>query len=183
MASFKIDIKQLFQNYFGFIPYNLTEKTYRYKADYYEPIQIDKYKSDKFDHLGRPIFEPLILGDVLLPIVSFSLMNKKKIITTPVVGRQGSVKELIGFEDVIIDLNGFVFSESQKYPHDEVIQLIELYERNEALEIKNNIINNMGVTKVVIQSLNLPVTKHINIQPFKMKLISDNEFEAILSED
>lgn len=182
MAEFSINIRDLINTYFnvqGFILPSLGQNT---QTASYPKQEIIRYDSNKRDSLGRPYFEPLEIDGLFIPVALFKINAKKRLITTPIVGRRGTVKEMIGAEDYQLNIQGMLINNEPLYPEDELMQLIDIYEKNEPLEVKNKIIEYVcGGMKFIIESLSTQATKHINVQPFTMRLVSDDEFDAMLS--
>ena len=132
--------------------------------------------------VGRQFFMPMVIDGYLLQNTIISAQTKKTIVETALVGRKGTVKELISAEDWQFSVKGIIVSPDNNYPEDEVVKLTELYEKNKALKINNALaaILLKNNEKVVITSLNLLDVKHPNVQAFDMQLISDDDFEIIL---
>ena len=147
-----------------------------------ETNDLKPYKNRR-DALGRPLVMPVILDNVLFDAVKISVSLRKHIVKTPVSGRQGSVKELIGAEDYLITMQGVLYSQDGNYPEEQVQILKELSDKNEPLKIENRLTDILEIDTVVIESLDFATTDKVNVQPFTLKLISDNEFEAILSDE
>ena len=189
MAQLEIDIRELFNFYFGYIglPFPKPQKQqaiYVAKTyDWTDKLTYEGYNNKK-DFLGRFIFMPVELEDLLLEAVAMNLQVQKKIVKTAVAGRQGTVKELISTQDYKITLKGFLINrKDNNYPTEQVEKLKNIFEKNTSITIKSPLTDIFEITKVVIESLNLPETKHQNIQPFSMSLLSDDDFTAILNED
>lgn len=132
------------------------------------------------DILGRPIFQPVSIGGVWLPNAVITISTQKKVITTPVTGKSGSIKELVNSEDYKINIKGIIVSQNNEYPADEVEKLHNLYLKNEALEIHNEIRDLLGITNVVITSLNLPNTGKTNVAAYEFSMLSDDDYTLIL---
>lgn len=107
-----------------------------------------------------------------------SITAKKTIIETSLVGRKGSVKELISIDDYEIKLM-VVFS-GDDYPEYDVLDLVTLWEINESVKM------NCAVTdyflqeddKVVIKTLDFPAMEgNEDMQVITMTLLSDKNFE------
>jgi len=107
-----------------------------------------------------------------------SITAKKTIVETPLVGRKGSVKELISIDDYEIKLM-IVFS-GDDYPEYDVLDLVTLWEINESVNM------NCAVTdyflqednKVVIKTLDFPAMEgNEDMQVIILTLLSDKNFE------
>ncbi len=187
MAQLEIDILSLFGEYFGYtgLPYLPAKNTAgKYIADRYDKADIKSFESyqNKKDMLGRPVFLPVELGTMQFDIVQMTISAQKQIVKTAVAGRQGTIKELISTQDYKISLKGFLVNyDDNNYPEDKVEELKQLFDIDEAITIKSRVTDIFEITKVVIESLNLQETKHQNIQPFTLSLLSDDDFTAILN--
>lgn len=121
--------------------------------------------------------------EILLQNTVSSFTNKKNIVETALVNRQGTVKELISIDDWDINIKGLIVSTTPDYPDAKVQELVELYELEEPLQIRNvrSSITLRGQEQVVIKSLTFPEIKgKKRIQAFEMDLTSDIPFSLIL---
>lgn len=82
---------------------------------------------------GRWYFMPVWLDDVEIPHAVVSMTGQKTIVETPLIGRQGTVKELISMQDYTISIAGVLVGDD--YPADAVKALTVLYKRAESVEI------------------------------------------------
>ena len=62
---------------------------------------------------------------------------KKNIVETPLVGRKGAVRELISSEDFKVSIRTVARTEDGTYPADRIVEFRELYNVNEAVELKS----------------------------------------------
>ena len=134
------------------------------------------------DALGRPLIMPVVLDNVLFEAVRININLRKHIVKTPVSGRSGTVKELIGTEDYQITLQGKLYNNEGNYPEEQVEILKGLFDKNEALKIGNPLTDILEIDSVIIESLEFPTSDKTDVQPFSLRLVSENEFEAILEE-
>lgn len=132
--------------------------------------------------VGREFFMPINLEGYLLQNTIISASTQKNIVEKVLVGRKGTVKEMISAEDWVFNVKGIIVSADNNYPEEEVTKLSDLYEINKALKIKNALaaILLKNNEKVVIRSLNLVEVKMENVQAFDMQLVSDNDFEIVI---
>lgn len=137
---------------------------------------------------GHRMFLPIWLvkpdkSEILLQNTVSSFTNKKNIVETALVNRQGTVKELISIDDWDINIKGLIVSTTPDYPDAKVQELVELYELEEPLSIRNarSSIMLKKQEQVVIKSLTFPEIKgKKHIQAFEMDLTSDIPFSLIL---
>lgn len=156
-----------------------------------EPLKTQSNKGTtlyKKDALGNYYFMPVTFihqgKEYEIPCALISFTGRKNIIETPLVGRQGSVKELINLEDYQISITGAVFSENQVWPEEQLDAINELYNINEAIELKCALTDVFlsENDKVVIQELNLPAagqTEHVQV--VEIKCVTDRAFELIIN--
>lgn len=130
---------------------------------------------------GMEFFMPITIGGLLLQNTIISMTLKKTIIETPLVNRQGTVKEMISCDDWDINIKGMIVGEGNDYPDEEVKKLKDLvYDKDEALEIHNALtaICLSKNEKVVIRELLWMEMKGIqNAQAFELKCVSDLMFD------
>lgn len=156
-----------------------------------EPLKTQSNKGTtlyKKDALGNYYFMPVTFihqgKEYEIPCALISITGRKNIIETSLVGRQGSVKELISLEDYQISITGAVFGENQVWPEEQLDAINELYNINEAIELKCALTDVFlsENDKVVIQELNLPQagqTEHIQV--VEIKCVTDRAFELIMN--
>lgn len=155
-----------------------------------EPLKTQSNKGTtlyKKDALGNYYFMPVTFihqgKEYEIPCALISMTGRKNIIETPLVGRQGAVKELISLEDYQISITGAVVGENQTWPEEQLDALNELYRINEAIELKCALTDIFlsENDKVVIQELSLPSagqTEHVQV--VEMKCVTDRAFELIM---
>lgn len=119
-----------------------------------------------------------------LPNAIMSIRGRKNIVETELVGRKGSVKELINIGDYDISITAFIQSSDGTYPADEIARIRELYNINESIEIISvltDLVLDEG-DRVVITDIDYPSTPGIEDgQAIRIECKSDKEFELILS--
>lgn len=137
----------------------------------------------KKDALGFFYFMPVTIGGIEIPFAVISATTKKNIVETPMVGRRGSVKELISADDYQFTLSAILMSDD--YPEDLITQIRTLYDRNEAVELSCALSDLLleQHDKVVITRIEWPsVGASENIQRVKMTMVSDAPFELIINQ-
>jgi len=170
----------------------------RSNSDYEINIPERREKSN----LGQPFYDKNLLGmEMFMPITLIhkdknnketklllqntvvSMKMKKTIVETPLVNRQGSVKEIISIDDWKIPIKGMIVSADNDYPDDAVKELKDFVEINEAIDIAS-VLTAIFLSKdekVVIEDFELSEMKGIqHAQGFTMNLVSDVQFELIL---
>ena len=120
----------------------------------------------------------------MVEIHTSTIINgKKNIVETPMVGRKGSVKELISIDDYEIKLVAVLENANGDYPEQEMQELVRLWEINETVEIHSALTSYfLGKDlNVVIKAIEpISVEAQEDIQAFNMTLVSDSPFELEL---
>lgn len=158
------------------------------RADDFTAVRVPAHKgySPRSGVMGQAYFMPVRLNDVPLPnepILTARL--SKHIIKTAVAGSgsRSSVKELTGFEDVKITLEGIAVNqqEPELWPEDHLANLMVLYRLREAVTIECPLARMLGVEQVVIESLDIkPQAGYPGSFPYTMTLVSDENYAYTL---
>jgi len=141
----------------------------------------------KKDHLGRWYFMPVTFitdeKEYEMPEAVLSITGKKTIIETPMVGRKGSVKELINIDDYKVSIASYVQSTDGTYPEDAITEIRELFNVNQSVELVSaltDLIFDDG-DKVVITDISFPSTPGVEDgQIVKIECVTDKPFELII---
>ena len=172
----------------GFIP----DAPGKYKADEYPGEQASEKTSSDFgstlrkkDAQGRWYFMPIALEhkgtEYEIPNAVISIRGKKSIVETAMVGRKGTVKELISVDDYEIRIAGVCLDVD--FPDQQINALNELYNINESVTLKCALTDIFldEEDKVVIKSIDFAEMKGCETaQVFTMELVTDRSFELIL---
>lgn len=121
------------------------------------------------DLLGRWYFMPVYIkhpdireaGHMLeLPNAVMSIACSKNIVRTQLVGRKGSVKELIGLDDYKISIAAFIQSPDGSYPEQQITRMKELWQVNESVELVSAFTDLLldEEDRVVLTSIEFPPT-------------------------
>ena len=108
----------------------------------------------------------------------------KQIIKTNIQGVNGSVKEYISQGDYDITIRGALVDESgQRYPEEQVKQLVEYCEVPESVRIYSRFLNdNFDIQYLTIQEANFPQVEGVeNVQLFEIKAVSDDPIELTIN--
>lgn len=166
-------------------------------------VEIDE--SDKTSFLGTPVFSNLELlpgkftpyGETTainyeglrIDTVLFTVTQQKNIIQTPIVGRQGTIKEYIADGDFVITCEGIIIGETvegaaqketgdagagdagesgpilkkqpigNRYPDRDVNRFVKLMEVPEALKFRAPFLERFGSFDLVVDSYDLPESR------------------------
>jgi hypothetical protein len=193
---------------------DLFEKAFGYRTQAFEPKF--KQVPGKKDKSGNPDYAPGMVGIAYhlpvfvkdpnatassnntsdkntgaggwyLPHPVISIDSRKTLVETPMVERNGTVKELIGIRDYEISIKGFVISTDNELARQQIEQLRSIYELNVPLSISCSLTDiflvrpdRRGSDQVVITALSFPaVTGVKNVRPYELKMLSNAPFNLI----
>jgi len=115
------------------------------------------------------------------PIISLSFKN---VITRRNVAKgknRGTVKERWSEDDVDITISGiFINMDDENALPPEVEKLRQYCKQHNSIDVTCELLNTRDITKIAIESLNLPPTKGQNNQAYEIKAYSDDIFELLL---
>jgi hypothetical protein len=130
------------------------------------------------DILGREFFMPVTIGTQLIPFAVVGIRAKKTIVSTAMVERRGTVKELINVDDYEINIKGIIIEDNQ-FPEAQIRAMHELFLENNSLNIRCPLTDIFleGDDKVVIKEMNWPQVAGVeHARPFEMVCESDLVF-------
>lgn len=155
------------------------------------PVKIQKTQAKlgatlrKKDAKGRWYYMPVTLiyqgKEYELPNVVIKISGQKTIVSTPMVGRSGTVKELININDYEISVTGAVVSDD--FPEDGISELNKLYNINESIGLKCALtdIFMQKDDQVVIKNIELAEMRGIeHVQLFTLNMLTDKNFELTI---
>lgn len=126
--------------------------------------------------------EELIMNDVVAAI-----SKRKNIVTTPLVGMDGTVKEYINDGDYSISLlvgvqaieDGLIVD---KYPSEGITQLRGFFDVKEPIYVHSDFLDLFDISKVVVNSFSVKQTTESNYQPIELQLLSDEDYNVYSTE-
>jgi len=141
-------------------------------------------------YLGTPVFTQIIFpaGEyqtqagqavsyprVVLQTVLADVAMTRNIVTTPVQGADGTVKEYISDGDFAVVIKGALVNESGfDRPTDQVNDLISLIGAKTALPVVSDYLQMFGIHNLVIMDWSMPQPEGMpNTQPFELRCPSD----------
>ena len=137
------------------------------------------------DANGRWYFMPVVLvykgKEYEMPNSLISIRGKKHIVSTPMVGRKGTVKELISMEDYEIKIQGVALGTD--WPDDQLADIKEIYAVNESVQLKCALTDIFMDEEdmVVIKSIDIPEMRGVeHAQTYSLDLETDRSFELIM---
>lgn len=131
-----------------------------YKSGQFNPVTI------VFDN-GEEFFLPNTLVDIELA---------NNIESTKIPGRDGTVNELIGSEDVIINVSGTYNNRDEVFPFEALQTIRKLWMNKSAIEIINPVTDYFleDDQKVIIKAMNIPNLEGVNsVQRYSIQFKSD----------
>jgi len=102
----------------------------------------------------------------------------QRIIKTEIQGRNGTIKEYIGADDMQITINGVITGKNGVHPKEEVIRLKKWLDAPVAKGITSWWTNNLGLNNIVVENYSFPQTPGgYSYQQFTINAISDMPVE------
>jgi hypothetical protein len=134
---------------------------------------------------------PINFNSINIDTVLMTVSMTKNIVTTPIQGKAGTVKEYVSDGDYQIDVRGILTSDGgNTYPTDLVEQMTQIFTIPDSLRITSEFLNHFGtaspkglsgIDEVVITDFNFPQQEGFrNQQLFTCKMISDSPIELII---
>ena len=116
-----------------------------------------------------------------------AISKRKNIVTTQLVGMDGTVKEYINDGDYGINLivgvqaikGGKIVDE---YPSDCITQLRKFFDVKEAIYVHSEFLELFDISKVVVQDFSVTQATHSNYQPIELSLLSDGDYNVYSTE-
>ena len=130
----------------------------------------------------KPNKERLVMNDAMVAI-----SRKKNIVSTPLTGRTGTVKEYVNAEDYQLNIvvgvqavrNGLIVDE---YPADGIKTLRKFFDIDEAIGVYSEFLDIFDIDHIVITGFSLTQSTESNYQAISVSAISDTEYD-IYSEE
>ena len=201
------NLPDLFSAVFGIRHYKIDTKE---KQERMPAFQIDGYAvapvKVRDSYLGTPVLTNIVFegmeyklfdkdgnivkksyDDFELPVATLvSIRRAKRIIKTAVNAGNGTVKELYGFGDWQIDINGFCIPDPNQpqgktTPEAQRDELYRWEKIADAIRIKGGLNIHKDIHNIVIEEFNTWQLKGSpDIIPFRMKAVSDEPVELLL---
>jgi len=123
------------------------------------------------------------LGELLLPYTTLAnYRQRRRVVMTPISGRQGTVKELFASGDWSVELAGvMVGNDIFTYPEAQVRQLLEFKDMADSIPVAGRMFELLGIDELVITGIELPRAKgYPYAQPFRIRAVSDEAVELVM---
>ena len=151
------------------------------------------------NYIGVPTLTSLAFqyNNVRVELVEciITVNQEKNIVTTPMQGRDGTVKEYISDGDYTISVDVAVssyvidqkgqsdFNDSHAYPLSQLEDMIAILKIKDTLEVHSDFLTLFGVNNVVVKSYGMVQETHSNRQAFNIQMLSDSPYEIKMQED
>lgn len=205
----RYNISELFRTAFGInSPIFITEPLEKRKTsvlDFSNIETIDNYhKAEAISALGTPIIGllhfkgkqynvynhsgevmPLDYQDYTLPATTLFMFRRSKNITkTNLLGSNGTVKEIFGFDDWIIDVKGFFLDDEDSSAFDKAREMLEWVSIAGSIEIRGKIFTGKEIFSIVIEDYRQDALQGSpGIIPYSMTLLSDEDVVLVTPEE
>ncbi|MBV7268369.1 DUF6046 domain-containing protein [Winogradskyella luteola] len=201
MSNFKPDISQLFNAAFGFVPivYKVNEGRQNNGSANYQSIQtVEDEEAQKLSWMGTPIMFPVkfigqqyqfynqsgelenkSLKDFDLPPTTVVDFRRAKNITkTNVLGDNGTVKEIYGFDDWQIRIRGLCLDTPTEKAYDLQNELLKWEAVVNSIEVDGDLFIDKNIYRIAIEEIDFrqPQGRH-NVIPFEITASSDQPIE------
>ncbi len=114
-------------------------------------------------------------------LVDFSRQNN--VITTPVLGGNGTIKEIYGIGDWDITIRGIAFNNDKagNSAQEQINQLIRWADLCDSIEVSGSVFLGKGIDRIVIEGIDIqPIEAKWNVIPFTIKAVSDEPIELAI---
>jgi hypothetical protein len=113
-----------------------------------------------------------------LESILIQVTQNQRVIKTEIQGRNGTVKEYIGADDLQITVNGVLTGRNGQYPKEDVIRLKKWLDAPLAKGVTAWWLNNLGVNNIVVESYSIPQQKGgYSYQVFSFNAVADTPVE------
>jgi len=149
----------------------------------------DLLNSGTVDAFGQKVFSDIkfdLGNDTVVISRSVIEVNRQHtIVSTPLQGRDGTVKEYISAQDWAITVRGSVQTQDlEKYPLAEVRKIVRMMSKGERIDVISEYLALFDIHSMVLESDNYPQADgQQNIQNFELRFLSDKDLPLILKEE
>lgn len=117
--------------------------------------------------------------------------GKKQVVTTSIsrgrdgrgVAKRGTVKEVIYMDDYDIEIDGIIIGKDQEQrAENDIVKVHNICEYGLSLFVRHDLLNLLGINMLTITDFELPTEagEGMHVQKYKIKAISDEDFESEL---
>jgi hypothetical protein len=190
----------------GFVPsdYNTPKQQRAVFPDYENIRLLPEQEGEETSILGTPVFGSITFdggsynrynrrtgevekgeyGTYTLPyscLADFSRENN--VITTPVLGGNGTVKEVYGIGDWDITIRGIAFNNDGygDSAHQVIRKVVEWSQIADAFNVSGSVFYGKNIFRIVVKSIDIqPLEAKWNVIPFQIRAISDEDIKLTL---
>lgn len=202
--NYSPDISQLFNAAFGFVPITYKPEVGNQnsgEAVYQSVPVVTEEEAKKLSWMGTPIMFPVVFKGgtyrfynsnaepVEKPLKDFDLppttvvdfRRAKNITKTNVLGDNGTVKEIYGFDDWQIRLRGLILDTPNEKAFDIQSNLLEWEKIVDSIEVQGDLFLQKDIYRLTIEEVDFrqPQGRH-NVIPFEITASSDEPLELVL---
>jgi Domain of unknown function (DUF6046) len=167
----------------------------------FKPLEVTKtdIALSGADYLGVPTLTSLAFNykgeKIEFEECIITVNQEKNIVTTPMEGRDGTIKEYISDGDYIISVEAAVcsyiinqkgdadFQTSHAYPKEQIEKAIRFLKIKDALDVQSDFLTLYGIKNVVVKSYVMVQETHSNRQAFSIQMLSDTPYEIKINQD
>lgn len=128
------------------------------------------------DPAKAEVKDNMTVGTLKLEHVTIDCTMSKRVVTTAINGRPGTVKEWVSDGDVVITVVAKVMGQGG-YPKERVEQILAALKEPEVLGVTNELLNDVWkVTRVVVTSIKTTNRTERNWEEVTIGMLSDEEY-------
>lgn len=144
---------------------------------YFNGGRYNKYK------LNGEIEEIPLTSFMLPPATMFQFRRAKNIVRTNILGSNGTVKEIFGFDDWVIDVKGLCIDEPNRSAISQLEELLKWEQLAESISVSGKVCQMMDILSVSINEFSHNIVQGSNggVIAYEMQLFSDNAVELIMN--
>lgn len=119
------------------------------------------------------------VNDITLIAATCSVTKTYRVVSTPVTGRNGSVKESVGAEDYEVRIDVDLVSDTDQYPDDAVETVVRLTSSDTSLYVDSDYLRLFDITRLAPTSIEITDQQtYQNSQHVKLTFSSDDDYEV-----
>lgn len=113
-----------------------------------------------------------------------SVSRQNTIVSTPLVGRAGSVKEYVQAEDWRVEISVAIDGEQRDYPAQKIQEILRFFENSERhpYTVQSDYLELFNINCLVVEAKSLQQTTHASRQEFSLSCVSDTPYEMKITE-
>lgn len=142
----------------------------------------DENKYKKFSLNGE--IKEVSLANYILPAATmFQFRRAKNITRTNVLGSNGTVKEIFGFDDWVIDVKGLCLDEPNRSAISQLEELLKWEQLADSISVSGKICGMMDIYSININEFSHNIVQGSNgsVIAYEMQLFSDDPAELIMN--